>query len=403
MARESEDCDLSAVAELAVTGYEAAPGATVGMAWREARGWRYGFGAAGKRWTEPPPPSGDRAAAAASAAAPPVRDSDWFDLASLTKPVVALTLARLHRFGLVDRYAPLATWLPALRATPSGEVSLDLLTAHRAGLEAHRHFYDPRPDAAPRPRDAILREAATARRTECTSPSIPDVGFPPVYSDLGYILVGAALEAATGLALDALIAREVTAHLAFGHPEGAARSLGSARQLVRRGEGDDEARAAFIPTERSPWRGGILQGQVHDNNAWTVAGYGTAGHAGLFGDVRAVVALGCAVLDGWAQRDPGWLRRADLVPLIDARPGGSHAAGFDHRSGAHPTSGSAFGPETFGHLGYTGTSLWLDPEAQRVGVLLSNRVHPTADDPSAIRAARPAVYDAMVTAVATTR
>ncbi|HEU4534536.1 MAG TPA: serine hydrolase, partial [Polyangiaceae bacterium] len=149
----------------------------------------------------------------------------------------------------------------------------------------------------------------------------------------------------------------------------------------------------LAPTEIVPARGGALVGVVHDENAWAYGGLDVCGHAGLFGDAADLLSLGAALLDALAGRRPAWLTPDELDVLIRRRPGGSLRAGFDGRSGDAPSSGSRFGPNTFGHLGFTGTSVWLDPDASLVGVLLTNRVHPTRDAPAGIRAARPLVYD----------
>jgi serine-type D-Ala-D-Ala carboxypeptidase len=234
--------------------------------------------------------------------------------------------------------------------------------------------------------EAALITAADARRQGCDGDP-PSDGFPPVYSDLGYLLLGAAVAARAGAPLDEALHREVTAPLGL--------NIGSARRL-RADLPDFDARVA--PTEVVPWRGGMVRGDVHDENAWAIAGDGAAGHAGLFGDARAVVELGVAVLDALAGRRASWLGPEDLEPIVRDRPGGSLLAGFDRRSGAAPLSGARFGARTFGHLGFTGTSLWIDPDAEMVGVLLTNRVHPTRDT-VAIRKARPAAYDAMVEAL----
>ena len=101
-----------------------------------------------------------------------------------------------------------------------------------------------------------------------------------------------------------------------------------------------------------------------------------------------------AVLDTLAERRSDWLEPKDLEPLLRPRSGGSLLAGFDARSGDAPSSGSRLGPRTFGHLGFTGTSIWIDPDVEFVGVLLSNRVFPTRTS-RAIRQARPVVYDLM--------
>ena len=152
--------------------------------------------------------------------------------------------------------------------------------------------------------------------------------------------------------------------------------------------------AVVAPTEIVPFRGGVVRGAVHDENAWALAGDAACGHAGLFGAADDVLALGVALIEILAGERASFLDAAALREAIAPWPGGSHVLGFDTRSGDTPSSGRRFGPHTFGHLGFTGTSLWIDPDARLVGVLLTNRVHPTRDH-VAIRAARPVVYDAI--------
>ncbi len=360
-----------------------APAAVAGAA-RWNGGWSIALGAAGNLWPVQVGP-----------AAPEATVATVFDLASLTKPVTALTLARLERAGVVGRTESLADVfggaLPGLAQTRSAGVSLELLLAHRAGLVAHNPFYEGLVRGERPALDEVLLAAADMRREGCDG-APPSDGFPAVYSDLGYLLVGAALEARTGEPLDRLMAREVVAALELDSGD----VLGSARQLQAGGVTMDR----IAPTEVVTWRGGLVRGVVHDENAWLVAGDGAAGHAGLFGTCGAVLALGRLVLDGLCGRSD-WLDVDALAPLVRARPNGSHAAGFDRRSqepGVTPSSGTHFSCETFGHLGFTGTSLWVDPVHALVGVLLTNRVCPTRDH-LAIRRARPVAYDAMFEAM----
>jgi CubicO group peptidase (beta-lactamase class C family) len=363
--------DLGAAARLVVTTYGAAPCAVVGAAVRRGGAWIHGSGQAGL--LSPTLPA--RAASIATR----------FDLASVTKPVTALTLARLDRAGVLGRGELLGDVLPGLAGTRSARVPLDLLSAHRAGLAAHLELFAPLREGGAIDRAAALVKCADARREGCDGDP-PIEGFPPVYSDLGYLLLGAALAARAGADLDRVLDREVGSPLAI--------DLGSARAL-----GDRPGfRADVAPTEIVAFRGGIVHGVVHDENAWALSGDAASGHAGLFGDVRSVVALGVAIVDALAGRRAEWLSPADLEPLLRTRPGGSLLAGFDRRSGDAPSSGRRFGPRTFGHLGFTGTSLWIDPDASLVGVLLTNRVHPTRDH-LAIRRARPAAYDAIAEAM----
>jgi CubicO group peptidase (beta-lactamase class C family) len=139
---------------------------------------------------------------------------------------------------------------------------------------------------------------------------------------------------------------------------------------------------------------------VHDENAWAFAGEGSAGHAGMFGTVEGVLAVGIALVDGLRGRLDPFLSAAELERLVRPRPLGTLRAGFDGKSEQGSSAGSKFGPHTVGHLGFTGTSLWCDPEREWVGVLLTNRVHPTRSN-DAIRAARPLAYDAIADWAAT--
>jgi serine-type D-Ala-D-Ala carboxypeptidase len=307
-----------------------------------------------------------------------------FDLASVSKPIVACTAARLAGGGVLDLAAPLGSLLPEARGTPAAGVPLELFLAHRAGLEAHRALFAPLFAGRAVVRGRALGEAARARRADCVGSPPPD-GFEPLYSDLGYLLVGAALEAVTSEPLDELVAREVAGPLGL--------ELGSARQLRRR----SPAFARDVaPTEVQRARGGCVRGIVHDENAWALAGHGACGHAGLFGTVRDVLGFGQALLQALAGRS-AWLPREALWTLVKPRPGGTLRAGFDGKSAEASSAGTLSGSETFGHLGFTGTSLWCDPQAGIAYALLTNRVHPSRENPR-IRAARPLVHDALLQA-----
>jgi len=301
-----------------------------------------------------------------------------FDLASLTKPMTAVAIARA---GL-DLRAPLGALVAEARGTPSEHVPLELFLAHRAGLEAHRDLYAPAMRGERVDRPAALEQAASARRADATGEP-PSEGFDPVYSDLGYVLAGVALARATG-AIDAgeAIERWVL------EPLGIADRAGTIRGLAARG-----VRGPFAPTEEVPWRGGPVVGAVHDENAWALTASGGSGHAGIFATADAVLAFATAVLDAIARR-PGPLAGVDMAPLIRPRPGGTLRAGFDGKSPHDSSAGDCAGPATVGHLGFTGTSLWLDPEADAAVVLLTNRICPSRQS-TAIRAARPAAHDAL--------
>jgi CubicO group peptidase (beta-lactamase class C family) len=301
-----------------------------------------------------------------------------YDLASVTKPMTAVAFAGSG----IDRQTPLGRLLAEARGTPSEDVSLELLLAHRAGLDGHRPLYAPLLEGRPADGTEALREAARARRTDATG-APPPGGFEPVYSDLGYLLAGAALARSTAAA----DAGQAIGRLVLD-PLGIADRAGTVRDLAAHG-----VKGPFVPTEDVAWRGGVVRGAVHDENAWAITGHGGSGHAGIFATVDAVLEFGQAVLDGidglggpFADRDLAWT----ILP----RHGGTLLAGFDGKSEEGSSAGPRMSPRSFGHLGFTGTSLWIDPDEAIVVVLLTNRVHPTREHMD-IRSARPWAHDAL--------
>lgn len=358
---------LSRLCADAVVAPEVAPAASVAVARRGRQGWSVAVGAAGL---------------SSPGAARSVSPDTPFDLASVTKPFVATTLARLASRAEPTLGTPLGSVLDEAVGTPSEDIPLELLAAHRAGLEAHLPLFQVLCTARAVDRAALFAEAARARRPECAG-APPPGGFAPVYSDLGYLLLGEALSRARATPLDRLVDEEVCAPLAL--------DAASARDWLKR---DPEFPARVAPTEHVAWRGGELAGVVHDENAWALGGHGLCGHAGLFATARSVALFGAAVLDALAGRRPDWLTPDAARELTRERSGGTLRAGFDGISPAGSSAGSVCGPSTFGHLGFTGTSLWCDPDAGAVAVLLTNRVNPTREH-TAIRAARPVVHDAL--------
>ena len=305
-----------------------------------------------------------------------------FDLASITKSFMAVTVARLVQRGRLAFETKLRDLLPEARGTATGSASILQLLSHRAGLLAHTSLFAPLLSGLPFDKTAAIREAIDGRRPECTEPA-PAHGHPPLYSDLGFALVGLAVERLEQLPLDQVIDREICTPLGL--------EVGSSRLLRARDAGFS---ARCMPTETVPFRGGEVHGVVHDENAWALSGHGLSGHAGLFGTAAGVARFGAALLDARRGRAPTWLAPHSLAPLLEERPGGTLRAGFDGKSADQSSAGSLAGMRSFGHLGFTGTSFWCDPDADRVLVLLTNRVCPTRNNPR-IRAARPAVNDAL--------
>jgi CubicO group peptidase (beta-lactamase class C family) len=298
---------------------------------------------------------------------PPVTLDTLYDVASLTKAAVTALLAlRAVEARRLAWDTPAARFLPG--APPAARV-VDLLT-HTSGLPAWRPLYerllDERP---PAPRERIV-ELAAAEPLETPGAA--------VYSDLGFILLGALLERAGDARLDEQAARSI-----FG-PLGMTRS--GFVDLTRPGRP-----APVAPTELCPRRG-LLCGEVHDENCHAAGG--VLGHAGLFSTAGDLSRLCAALLAAW--HGDATVFPPELVRVLFApRPGTSWRLGWDGPAASGSAAGERWPKDGVGHLGFTGCSMWLDPPRRRWVVLLTNRVHPSRDD-QRIRALRPAVHDAVV-------
>ena len=296
-----------------------------------------------------------------------------FDLASVTKVLattgVALALAQEGKLRFDE---PLATWLPAARVS----CTLNDLFFHRSGLPAFKPFF-----AAVMTKRPVLREERcpeierAAAREEMlaevlmTSPDAPP-GRAAVYSDLGFILLGAVLEKAGKAPLDALLQRHVSGPLGLEATfRRLSRNPALPAQLAPTG--------ATRPREPAPGQEGMWSvaelptrpGEVDDDNAWAMDG--VSGHAGVFATARDVARFGQAVLEGRFAPPSPWA-------VDGSTPGSTRAFGFDtpgpDAASAGPRFGRAGPMGAIGHLGFTGTSLWLDLDRELVVALLTNRV-----------------------------
>ncbi|HEV8150692.1 MAG TPA: glycoside hydrolase family 3 N-terminal domain-containing protein [Gemmatimonadales bacterium] len=346
---------LAALLDSAVVA-GAAPGAVVAVSYHGDR-FVYGTGRLGL--DDPTRPNGESV----------------YDLASLTKVTATTTLAMLAvSEGKLDLDAPVQRYLPEFRGTGKEQVTIRHLLTHSSGLPA-----DPSPllwqdtpnaDSALRLVNAIPLDAAPGTRM--------------VYSDVGAIVLGEVLEKIYGEKLDRLAERRI-----FGPLEmRSTRFRPPASWLPR-----------IAPTENdTAWRKRVVRGEVHDENAAWLGG--VAGHAGLFGSAEDLLRFGEWLLRETDGRTVGQsdlspcqptVRRPDCptVRLEVARdfvrrqnvvPGSSRALGWDTPSPGS-SAGTRLSPQSFGHTGFTGTSIWIDPPRDLVIVLLSNRVHPTRNNP----------------------
>jgi len=303
-----------------------------------------------------------------------------FDLASLTKPL-ATTLAIL---ALVEEgRIALADHLPALleKKVPADKCSISLqqLLCHGSGLPAYHPYFEELATMGV----AARREAMLERIL--TEPLAAPSGTRAVYSDLGFMLLGRIVEQQSGTSLDGFVRERIY------QPLGLDDSL-FFRPLAEPPPGGK----SFAATEDCPWRGRVLGGEVSDENTHVLGG--VAGQAGLFGDVKSVVALAAFLLDCWKDRavHPAWSN--GLLSTFLARegsiPASTWALGFDTPSPTGSSAGSFFHPTSVGHLGFTGTSFWIDPTRDLAVVLLTNRVHPSRAN-ELIKQFRPLFHNAV--------
>ncbi len=275
-----------------------------------------------------------------------------YDLASLTK-VVATTTAMmlLYDAGTVDIDAPVSRYLPDFSGGLRDQVTVRHLLTHRAGLPAGRELW------------RIAKTPAEARAAVLASPIQCTPGSCYEYSDLGADLLGFVAEAASGQTLDAFLERRVFAKLGMTDTHFRPDAMSSVR---------------IAPTEIAPPRGYPLRGEVHDENAYALGG--VAGHAGLFSTAEDLSVFAQMLLDGGVYNGVRVVSDS-AVALFTKRAAGHRALGWDTCDGG-AGCGQYMSERAFGHTGFTGTSLWIDPDRQMFVILLTNRVH-------AARARRP--------------
>jgi CubicO group peptidase (beta-lactamase class C family) len=322
----------------------------------------------------------------------PMQCDTVFDIASLTKVVATTSLALwAHHAGVCRLDDCLQRFYPVLTHSRLGAVTLRQLLAHGGGLAAWQPLYQQL-----LPHDSIRRDAppASRRRQQAAclilrAPLDYTPGTRVVYSDLGFILLGSLLEMQCGQPLSTLFLDRVAQPLGLRHV--AYRPLDQPSPLPA-------APAAYAATEACPWRGRVLVGEVHDENAWAMGGI--AGHAGLFATAEALGQFAQALLDTAAGKSD-WLPAPLLQASWQCQPlpaGNTRALGWDTPTPGHSTAGEYFSSRSIGHLGFTGTSLWIDLERQVIVVLCTNRVHPSRQV-TGIQRLRPAVHNLVMQAL----
>lgn len=328
--------------------------------------------------------------------AEPIGPSSLFDLASLTKPIATATLFMIFvSEGRIRLDDPLSRVFPhRLIPEDKREITVEHLLSHRSGLPHYRPYFR-----------QLIRVPWSERKEALMGwilqePLVHKPGSARLYSDLGYLLLGWILEELSGTALDGLFAQRI-------QPPAEPWQLGY-RRFEASTETDIPVFAApqtqrtlraCVATELCPWRGRLVRGEVHDENAWCLKG--VAGHAGLFGtaaDVWQWAQSLLALYGGQRSQILSAVTPQTARMFMDGRESSGNFVGhggglaFDHPSAQGSSAGRFFSPHSIGHLGFTGTSFWMDLDRAVTVILLTNRIHPHRDD-ERIREFRPLIHD----------
>ena len=319
----------------------------------------------------------------------PMHTSTIFDLASLTKPlattVVMMLLISEKKICLDDR---VTRFFPAFGVFGKHEITLRHLLNHSSGLPHWRPYYE---DVLKRDKAGEINFVASQAAKQYVFTQIhrekpvSPAGLQGLYSDLGFMVLGEIVEAISDSTLDRFCQDRIFEPLGL-------ESTFFVDLMRSRSQRLQAIEEMIAPTEDCPWRKRVLCGEVHDDNAYVMGG--VAGHAGLFSSARDIHQL-LACLNRCRRGSDFFLPQELIEEFLsrdEAVKNSTYALGWDTPSENGSSSGKYFSPQSVGHLGFTGTSIWWDLEKNSHVVLLSNRVHPTRKNEK-IREFRPYIYD----------
>jgi CubicO group peptidase (beta-lactamase class C family) len=314
-----------------------APGVTIAVGRNGHIAYMKGYGYID--WNQPGSPKADT--------------NTLYDLASLTKVIATTTLAMiLEETGQLDISRTVVSYLPEFNSPEKAQITVKQILTHSGGLEAGANIY-----ATARGREQYLYQI-NARPLEYTP------GSNMIYSDWDMILLQLVMERITGKTLDVLANEKIF------------RPLG---MIDTQFQPPIALRPRIAPTQVDEARGGLLWGTVHDENAWAIGG--VAGHAGLFSTAKDLALFSMMILNGGEGANGVRIVKPATIARWTARQGkeSTRALGWDSPEGGS-SAGQFFSPWSFGHTGFTGTSIWIDPEKDLFVVVLTNRVNPTRNN-----------------------
>jgi CubicO group peptidase (beta-lactamase class C family) len=303
------------------------------------------------------------------------RPGTTYDLASITKLFTATCVMQLVDEGRVHLDDTVATHLPAFAANATSTITVRHLLTHVAGLPNLRLWEKGESSGSDTP--SVMTVMTVMPEFQ------PETAFQ--YSDTNFIVLGNLIEAVDQRSLDQAMGARVLDPLGLDH--------------TRYGPVDDPAVAVAATEDGSHVRRGMVLGEVHDENAWFLGG--VAGHAGLFGTARDLSIFGQMYLNGGIHDGARVLRSGTVIEMTRNQIGELGSRGLGWQVNAPYYMGGLASSRTFGHTGFTGTSIVIDPHRELVIVLLTNRVHPTRHGPD-VNPVRRAVADAVLEAIGAT-
>ncbi|MCP4351262.1 MAG: serine hydrolase [Desulfobacterales bacterium] len=311
-----------------------------------------------------------------------------FDLASLTKPLATtLAIIMLIQQGKLDIEQSIGHVLPVFKKTEKEQIKIKHLLTHNSGYPDHRPYYDQLRLLPADTRKSALREFLVKE------PLVYSTGDKTIYSDLGFMVLEWIIETVSGKRLDHFADENIYKPLGLENFFFVETSEFKGTSEIQKFQGK------FAATELCPWRNILLEGQVHDDNAYAAGGI--QGHAGLFGTAGDVCILLSELLADFYGHSSKGLFNKDILKIFFEQQGNTgRTLGFDLPSPSKSASGSYFSKKTAGHLGFTGTSFWMDLERNIYVILLTNRVHPSRNNIK-IKAFRPKLHDAVMKIIAT--
>ena len=336
----------------------------------------------------------------------PMKRDTIFDLASLTKSLATtLVIMKLVEEGKIELDRKIADLLPHASLANKKDLTPRLLLSHSAGLVDWKPFYASLMDYPMRDRKRMLRQWIIEE------PFVYEPGRGNMYSDLGFMLLEWIIEECTAENLAQVVQKHYYEPLGlkrtlfipieenpprspFGKGGG---EINSSQSPPGKGKDQRAGEAGeFAATEDCPWRKRVLQGEVHDDNAWALGG--CAGHAGLFSTAEEIYTIANMLREHFFGKRSDYFKPETVKEFFRRQnivEGSDWALGWDTRALQGSSAGKYFSRDSVGHTGFTGTSIWMDLKKDVIAILLSNRIHPKRDNEK-IKQFRPLIHDAIM-------